>query len=99
MESGAGTSFLVRRLQETRRPLPAELCDVAERAVEAYGSKAASIQFAEAGVAHDLAPLMVRLHEESSDPAMRKRILDVIDDMVRAGFYGIDEQLTKQYDR
>ena len=99
MESGDGTSHLVHRLKESRRPLPPELCDVGKSAVAAYGSKAASIQFAEAGVAHDLAPLMVRLHEESSDPALRKRILDVIDDMVRAGFYGIDEQLTKQYDR
>ena len=99
MESGDGTSHLVGRLQESRRPLPAELCDVGERAVAAYGSKAASIQFAEAGVAHGLSPLMVRLHEESSDPLLRKRILDVIDSMVRAGFYGINEQLTKQYDR
>ena len=99
MESGDGTSHLAHRLKESRRPLPPELCDVGKSAVAAYGSKAASIQFAEAGVAHDLAPLMVRLHEESSDPALRKRILDVIDDMVRAGFYGIGEQLTKQYDR
>jgi len=99
MESGDGTSHLVRRLKESRHPLPPELCDVGKSAVAVYGSKAASIQFAEAGVAHDLAPLMVRLHEESSDPALRTRVLDVIDEMVRAGFYGIDEQLTSQYDR
>lgn len=99
MDSGSDLTSLVHRLRNTQQPLPIELCDLAERAVLAYGSKASSIHFKEAGVAHNLSPLMVRLHEETSEPALRKRILDVIDKMVRAGFYGLNEQLRKQYER
>lgn len=96
---GADIAMLVHGLRESQRPLPVELCDLADRAVLAFGSKAASFQFREAGAAHDLSPLMVRLHEETSDPALRERVLDVIDKMVRAGFYGLDEQLRTQYER
>ena len=91
--------LLAHRLRDARRPLPAEVCDLAKRAVAAYGSKAASIQFAEAAAAYGLAQVMVRLHEETSDPVLRGRILDAIDSMVRAGFHGVDEQLRQQYDR
>ena len=47
----------------------------------------------------ELAALMIRLHEQTSDSVLRERVLDIIDQMVRSGFYGIDEQLTQQYDR
>ena len=91
--------MLVHGLRNSQRQLPVELCDLAERAVLAFGSRAASIQFREAGAAHDLSPLMVRLHEETTDPALRRRVLDVIDKMVHAGFYGLNEQLRQQYER
>ena len=93
-----GIDMLLHRLQEAGGPLPVELCDLAERAVATYGSRASSIQYREAGAAYGLAPLMVRLHEETSDPTLRDRVLDTIDDMIRAGFIGIDRQL-RQYER
>ena len=96
---GTGSTVLMHRLQEAQRPLPREVCDLAERAVTAYGAKAASIQFAEAGDASELSKLLVRLHEETSDRALRKRILNAIDEMMRAGFYGLDDQLKQQFDR
>ena len=99
MGSGGRANIPLYRLKDARLPLPAEVCDLAERAVAAYGFKASSIQFKEAGVAYTLAPLMVRLYEETSDPILRERVLDVIDDMIRAGFFGIDEKLGQQYDR
>ena len=99
LRPGADIAMLVHGLRESQRPLPVELCDLADRAVLAFGSRAASFQFKEAGAAHDLSPLMVRLHEETSDPALRERVLDLIDKMVRAGFYGLNEQLRKQYER
>ena len=99
MGSGGGVNMLLYRLKDSPRPLPAELCDIAEGAVAAYGFRASSIQYSEAGTAYTLAPLMVRLHEETGDPEFQERILDVIDDMVRAGFMGIDESLHKQHDR
>ena len=97
--SGNDAGILAYRLSEARRPLPSEVCDLAERAVESYGYKAASIQFREAGTATHLSALMIRLLEETGDPALRDRILDAIDEMIRAGFMGIDEQLGSQYDR
>ena len=42
---------------------------------------------------------MVRLHEQSHDPVLRERVLTIIDQMIRSGFYGIDEKLREQYDR
>ena len=36
---------------------------------------------------------MVRLHEETNDKATRHRILDAIDRMTRAGFYGLTDEL------
>ena len=96
---GSNVHILLSRLSDSRRRLPVEVCDLAERLVDAYGSKASSMQTTEGGVAHVLAPLMIRLHEETDDPEFRKRVLDVIDNMVRTGFIGIDERLGQQYDR
>ena len=99
LDSARDVSLLAYRLKDARRPLPAEVCVVAERALAAFGSKETSIQNEEAGVAGELAVLMVRLHEQTSDPVFRERILNTIDEMIRSGFYGIDEQLRQQYDR
>ena len=99
LRSASDVSLLSYRLKEARRPLPAEVCDLAEHAIAAFGLKAASIQYAEAGAAGELAVLMVRLHEQTNDPIVRERVLDTMDEMIRTGFYGIDEQLRNQYDR
>lgn len=79
--------------------LPMEVCALAERAVEEYGNKAASIEYAEGGDADELSKLVVRLHEETSDRSLRKHILDVIDGMVWANFFGIDARLREQFER
>ena len=92
-------SLLAYRLRDARQPLPAEVCTLAERALEAFGSKAASVQNEVAGVSGELAALMVRLHEQTNDPVLRERVLNTIDEMIRAGVYGIGEQLNQQYDR
>ena len=99
LTSARDASLLAYRLRDARQPLPAEICTLAERALEAFGSKAASVQNEEAGVAGELAALMVRLHEQTNDPVLRERVLNTIDEMIRAGFYGIGEQLKQQYDR
>ena len=41
----------------------------------------------------------MRLHEETGDPDLQRRVLDVIDDMLRVGFMGMSDQLGQQYDR
>ena len=99
LRSGHDVSLLAHRLKDTQARLPVEVCDLAEHAVQTFGPKASSIQYEEAGIAEELATLMVRMHEETDDPVLRERVLDIIDDMIRAGFYGIDEKVRSQFDR
>ena len=99
IDSARDVSLLAYRLKDSRRPLPAEICMVAERALATFGLKATSIQYEEAAAAGELAILMVRLHEQTNDPVLRERVLNIIDEMIRLGFYGIDEQLSQHYDR
>ena len=99
LASAHDSSILASKLKNARQPLPVDVCTLAESALEAIGFKAASIQNAEAGVAADLAALMVRLHEQTNDPVLQERVLTIIDQMIRSGFYGIDEQLREEYDR
>ena len=99
MNSDDDVGTLAYRLKEARQPLSAEVCTLAEQMVRAYGTSAASVESRQAGAAHMLAPLLVRLHEQTSDPLLRERILNVIDEMLRIGFWGIDEQLRQQFDR
>ena len=90
---------MLHQLEKAEVPLPMEVCALAERALDEYGNKATSFQTAEGGDAYGFSKLMVRLHEETSDPALRKRILDVVDGMVRAGFLGIDDRLRERFER
>ena len=52
LKPGDDLLHLVHGLQEARFPLPGEVCDLAERAVATFGSRAASIQFREGGDAN-----------------------------------------------
>ena len=99
MDSDDDVGALAYRLREARRPLPAEVCTLAEQMVRAYGTGAASVNNRQAGAAHMVAPLLVRLNEQTSDPLLRERILNVIDEMLWFGFWGLDEQLRQQFDR
>ena len=95
---GVDVSLLVYRLQESHAPLPPEVCDLAERAVAAYGPKGADPTLREAGAAYRLAPLIMRLHEETGDPDLRRRVLDVIDEVLGVEFMRMSDEL-EQYDR
>ena len=95
----ADVTVLTHTLERSHAPLPAEVCDLAERAVVAYGPKAGDVRLREAAAAYNLAPLVIRLHEETNDHALRRRVLDVIDEMLWVGFMGMSDQLGQQYDR
>ena len=95
----ADVTTLTHELERSQEPLPVEVCELAERAVAAYGRKAGDIWGWESAVAYDLASLVMRLHEETSDPSLRRRVLDVIEDMLRAGFMGMGDRVGEQYDR
>ena len=67
--------------------------------VPAHGPKGADFRLREAGAASMLTPLIIRLHEETENPELRRRVLDVIDDMLWMRFMGMSDQLEKQYTR
>ena len=90
--------LLIHTLEQSHERLPSEICELAERVVEAYGPKGADPRLREAGAAYRLAPLIIRLHEETQDREFRGRVLDVIDDMLRVGFMRMSAEL-EQYDR
>ena len=88
-----GVSFVLNRLEHSTQPLPASLCRIAERAVEEFGEEATSIQFRAAAEAQTLAKLITRLHEETTNADLKSQVLDAIDVMARAGFWGLDREL------
>ena len=92
---------LIHKLEESSERLPAEVCELAERVVEAYGTKGGDMRLREAAVAHNLSPLVLRLHEKTddTDTELRRRVLDVIDKMLRLGFMGIDKGLEERHAR
>ena len=92
-------TVLVYTLEQSHERLPSEVCALAERTVTAYGPKGADFRLREAGAASMLTPLIIRLHEETEDSELRRRVLDVIDDMLRVGFMGMNDQLEKHYAR
>ena len=92
-------TVLVYTLEQSHERLPSEVCELAERVVTAYGPKGANFRFREAGAASMLTPLIIRLHEETEDPELRRRVLNVIDTMLRVGFMGMNDQLEQQYAR
>ena len=92
-------TVLVYTLEQSHERLPSEVCELAERVVTAYGPKGADFRLREAGAASILTPLIIRLHEETEDPELRRRVLDVIDSMLQVGFRGMNAQLEKHYTR
>ena len=99
MRSDDNVSILLHKLRQAQRSLPAAVCDLAERSIGLFGSGAASWQGRQGGIANNLSSLMVRLYEETNDDTLRTRALNTIDDMVRAGFIGIDDRLSDRFDR
>lgn len=86
---------LLRRLDESTWQLPDVTIRLAERFVAELGSAAADISTAAAGDAPIVSKLVIRLYTQSSDDTVKRRCLDLIDEMERLGFYGIDSQLAE----
>ena len=92
-------SVLLNRLGEATLSLPGELCEIAERAIESFGEKAASVQHREALDASLLAKLLISLHKQTIDPDINRRVQDSIDQLITGGFYGVEEELQRRLTR
>ena len=89
---------LLRKLEESTWQLPDITIRLAQRFVAAHGAAAGDIATAAAGDAPTVAKLVVRLYAQSNDDDLCSKCLDLIDEMERLGFLGIDAQLA-EHDR
>jgi len=80
-------------LESARQPLPVAVLDLCERFTAAHGAALADISTAAAGAGMNVVELAVRLHAQHADPDTRRRCLDLIDQLVVLGVYGIDDNL------
>ena len=90
-----GSNVLAHRLEECGRPLPEEFCDLLEQSLELRQAKGSPDAF----YLHDLPKLAIRMHEETRDLAVRVRVLDAIDKMMRLGVHGVTERVKERFER
>jgi|GEM_PF-1649588 len=86
---------LLRVLDESRAELPNVIVRAAERIVTIIGEKGSNIQFREASTAHSIATLVVRQYAQTADPTLKQNCLDLIDQMERSNYMGINDELEK----
>jgi hypothetical protein len=96
MQGDVGAVFHV--LEPSRQPLPAAVLELCERFVTLHHSSVGDIATAAAGASIFVSQLVVRLHAQHAVPDIRRRCLDLIDQLVVAGAQGVDDHL-EQIDR
>jgi hypothetical protein len=89
------TDRLLHSLKESNVELPHIICRAAERILEFLGEEGAHIFHHGSMIAHDIATLIVRQYEQTTDDATRTRCLELIDRMERKGYLGIADELAK----
>lgn len=82
-------------LDKYRRPLPPSALRICEKWIERNGEKIGDISTSAAAGAMYVVPVVVRFHAQVSDVALRKRCLDVVDQLVLHGAHGIEERLSQ----
>ena len=67
----------------------------AERIVTIIGDKGSKLQFREASTAHSIATLVVRQYAQTSDAILKRKCLNLIDQMERSNYMGLNDELEK----
>lgn len=86
---------LLHVLVDSRAELPNVIVRAAERIVEIIGDKGSNLQLREASTAHSIATLVVRQYAQTTDPTLKRKCLDLIDQMEQANYMGINDELEK----
>jgi hypothetical protein len=84
---------VLHMLDEVRQPLPPVVLDICEEFVQAHGADIGDIRTAAAGEAMSVVHLVLRVHAQHNDPHIRRRCLDLIDQLVAIRAHGIDQDL------
>jgi hypothetical protein len=90
---GDNIGTILHVLTQARQPLPAVTLDLCSRILAHHQDSLGDLTSSSARMGHYLVPLVVRLHAQHSDPTIRRRCLDLIDQLVAAGAEGVDKGL------
>ncbi|HVF05243.1 MAG TPA: hypothetical protein VNA20_10405 [Frankiaceae bacterium] len=88
-----GGASALHTLESSRRPLPAAVLDVCEAFVAAHTNDIGDIRTGAAGDAMYVVRLTLRMHAQHSDPQIRRRCLDLIDQLVVLRAHNIESDL------
>lgn len=89
---------LIQALEETTAELPEESVLACERFLDLVGGDAADIRTSAARHADDVVQILVRTYNQSRNPEMQTRCLNLFDRMAGLGIYGVSRALD-QYER
>jgi hypothetical protein len=84
---------VLHMLDEVRQPLPPVVLNLCERFVQAHSADIGDIATRAAGDAMYVVHLVLRLHAQHNDPDIRRRCLDLVDQLVATRAHGIDQDL------
>lgn len=82
-------------LEESVHRLPDIVCKIPERAVAIHRNENSEEAMEARWWTHQMATLVLRLYEQTSDPAIRTRCLNILDDMIELDFGNITTELSK----
>ncbi len=91
LADGAGAAL--HSLEASRQPLPPEVLDLCEAFVAEHQRDIGDIATRAAGEATYVVRLALRMHAQHTDPDLRRRCLDLIDQLVAFGAHEIERDL------
>ena len=86
---------VLRVLEESNLAVPDVVCRAAERVLGFLGEEGTHVAYRGSMVAKTLSTLVVRQYQQAVDEALKRRCLDLIDQMEEAGYFGIDAELSR----
>lgn len=89
----SGASSALHSIEASRHPLPPEVLEVCEAFVSLHRKQVADYSTGAAGGVMYVVRLTLRLHAQSSDPDVRRRTLDLIDQLVVLRAHNIESDL------
>lgn len=88
-----GAAAAIHTLESSRQPLPPVTLDVCQAFVAAHQRDIGDISTAAAGDVMYVVRLTLRMHAQHTDPDLRRRCLDLIDQLVVLGAHSIESDL------
>lgn len=88
-----GASAALHTLESSRQPLPPAILDVCEAFLAAHQHDVGDISTAAAGDVSYVIRLTLRMHAQHPDPGVRRRCLDLIDQLVVLRAHNIESDL------